>query len=144
MVKPNCSAHSKLVELTTSVLQIVLFGQVLMRNIIALWLFCFYWETWKLQTVYLFNLVITDDSLSICLPFQPGFSLRQKAHDLLSHSLRSVSFSGRLPSTQRWLLTTILQWHCSIRKIHTMTARHAGITLLKPFILLANNCYYVH
>lgn len=31
--------------------------------------------------MYLFNLVIADSLLSICLPFQPDFSLREKAQD---------------------------------------------------------------
>ncbi|XP_075684993.1 hydroxycarboxylic acid receptor 2-like [Rhinoderma darwinii] len=55
---------------------IIVLGSVF--NCIALWAFCFYIKSWKVSTVYLFNLSMADFLLIICLPFRTDYYLKQK------------------------------------------------------------------
>ncbi|XP_006871253.1 PREDICTED: 12-(S)-hydroxy-5,8,10,14-eicosatetraenoic acid receptor [Chrysochloris asiatica] len=92
MTPPNCSVHSDATEVSVAILLVVEFGLGLLGNAIALWAFFFRLKVWKPHTVYLFNLVIADLLLTICLPFRIAFYLRHKVWSFGHRSCQSLLF----------------------------------------------------
>uniref|UniRef100_G3TR93 G protein-coupled receptor 31 n=2 Tax=Loxodonta africana TaxID=9785 RepID=G3TR93_LOXAF len=78
MTPSNCSVHSDVMEILVTTLLMLEFGLGLLANAIALWTFFFRLKVWKPYVVYLFNLVMADLLLTICLPFHITFYLRHK------------------------------------------------------------------
>ncbi|XP_004476985.1 12-(S)-hydroxy-5,8,10,14-eicosatetraenoic acid receptor [Dasypus novemcinctus] len=69
MPSPNCSTPSNVVDMLVAVLLMLEFGLGLLGNAIALWTFFFRLKVWKPYAIYLFNLVLADLLLTVCLPF---------------------------------------------------------------------------
>ncbi|XP_072499976.1 12-(S)-hydroxy-5,8,10,14-eicosatetraenoic acid receptor [Notamacropus eugenii] len=82
MTPVNCSLHNSLVEISIATLLILEFALGLLGNALALWSLTSHLKVWKPYAVYLFNLVIADLLLSVCLPFQITFYLMHKKWEL--------------------------------------------------------------
>lgn len=78
MPPPNCSEHSVAVEVAVASLLVLECGLGLLGNAVALWTFLFRLKVWKPHAIYLFNLVVADLLLTLCLPFLAAFFLRHK------------------------------------------------------------------
>ncbi|XP_007948679.2 12-(S)-hydroxy-5,8,10,14-eicosatetraenoic acid receptor [Orycteropus afer afer] len=92
MTAPNCSVHSAAMEISVATLLMLEFGLGLLGNTVALWTFFFRLKVWKPYAVYLFNLVIADLLLTLCLPFQIAFYLRHKTWSLGRGSCQALLF----------------------------------------------------
>ncbi|KAM5282313.1 12-(S)-hydroxy-5,8,10,14-eicosatetraenoic acid receptor [Hipposideros larvatus] len=92
MLPPNCSAHSDAVEVSVAALLLLECGLGLLGNAVALWAFFFRLRVWKPYAVYLFNLVVADLLLAICLPFRAAFFLGHKTWGLGRESCRALLF----------------------------------------------------
>ncbi|KAM8792327.1 12-(S)-hydroxy-5,8,10,14-eicosatetraenoic acid receptor [Rhynchonycteris naso] len=78
MPPPNCSEHSTAVHVSVATLLALECGLSLLGNAVALWTFLFRLKVRKPPAIYLFNLVIADLLLTLCLPFLAAFFLRPK------------------------------------------------------------------
>lgn len=92
MLPLNCSAHSDAVEVSVATLLLLQCGLGLLGNAVALWALFFRLKVWKPYAVYLFNLVIADLLLAICLPFHAAFFLGHKTWGLGRESCRALLF----------------------------------------------------
>ncbi|XP_054451008.1 12-(S)-hydroxy-5,8,10,14-eicosatetraenoic acid receptor [Pteronotus mesoamericanus] len=81
MLPPNCSEHSAAVEVAVATLLGLECGLGLLGNAVALWTFFSRLKAWKPYAVYLFNLVVADLLLIVCLPFLAAYFLRHKSCD---------------------------------------------------------------
>ncbi|XP_070459427.1 12-(S)-hydroxy-5,8,10,14-eicosatetraenoic acid receptor [Equus przewalskii] len=88
----NCSVHSAAVEGSLAVLLVLECGLGLVGNAIALWTFCFRLKVWKPYAVYLFNLVIADLLLTLCLPFHAASYLTHKTWSLGLSACQTLIF----------------------------------------------------
>ncbi|KAF6113983.1 G protein-coupled receptor 31 [Phyllostomus discolor] len=77
MPPPNCSEPSAVVE--TAVATLLECGLGLLGNAVALWTFFSRLRVWKPYAVYLFNLVLADLLLTLCLPFLAALFLQHRA-----------------------------------------------------------------
>ncbi|XP_036982133.2 12-(S)-hydroxy-5,8,10,14-eicosatetraenoic acid receptor [Artibeus jamaicensis] len=78
MPPPNCSEHSVAVEVAVATLLALECGLGLLGNAVALWTFFSRLKVWKPYAVYLFNLVVADLLLTVCLPFLAAFFLQHR------------------------------------------------------------------
>ncbi|KAK2491390.1 hypothetical protein MC885_018638 [Smutsia gigantea] len=92
MPPPNCSVHSRPVEVSVAALLVLECGLGLLSNAVALWTFLFRLKVWKPYAVYLFNLVIADLLLTLCLPLQAAFYLRHRTWSLGHASCQTLLF----------------------------------------------------
>ncbi|XP_074121269.1 12-(S)-hydroxy-5,8,10,14-eicosatetraenoic acid receptor [Sminthopsis crassicaudata] len=92
MTLMNCSLQNSLVEISIATLMILEFALGLLGNGMALWSFTSHLKVWKPYAVYLFNLVIADLLLSVCLPFQIIFYLMHKKWELGKAGCRILTF----------------------------------------------------
>lgn len=70
---------SSTLESRTSFMFLVMIVEVavgLPGNILALWIFCFRMKFWKPHTIFLFNLMLADFLLLVCVPFRIDTHLR--------------------------------------------------------------------
>ncbi|XP_036918049.1 12-(S)-hydroxy-5,8,10,14-eicosatetraenoic acid receptor [Sturnira hondurensis] len=74
----NCSEHSVVVEGAVATLLALECGLGLLGNLVALWTFFSRLKVWKPYAIYLFNLVIADLLLTVCLPFLAAFFLQHE------------------------------------------------------------------
>ncbi|XP_037673381.1 12-(S)-hydroxy-5,8,10,14-eicosatetraenoic acid receptor [Choloepus didactylus] len=92
MLLSNCSVHSDVIATSVAALLMLEFGLGLMGNAIALWTFFCRLKVWKPYVVYLFNLVIADLLLTVCLPLAVIFYLRHKKWSFGHTSCQTLHF----------------------------------------------------
>ena len=92
MLQPNCSEHSRAVEVAAASLLLLECGLGTLGNAVALWTFFFRLKVWKPYAVYLLNLVLADLLLASCLPFHAAFYLGRKSWGLGRASCQALLF----------------------------------------------------
>ncbi|XP_074044137.1 12-(S)-hydroxy-5,8,10,14-eicosatetraenoic acid receptor [Macrotis lagotis] len=114
----NCSLHNSSVEISIATLLILEFVLGLLGNVIALWSFTSHLKVWKPYAVYLFNLVIADLMLSVCLPFQITFYLLHKKWELGQTTSCLLTFLLSLSRTGGIAFLTAVALDRYLRVVH--------------------------
>ncbi|XP_044532366.1 12-(S)-hydroxy-5,8,10,14-eicosatetraenoic acid receptor [Gracilinanus agilis] len=118
MTPIHCSFQNSLVEISIVSLLILEFAVGLLGNAIALWTFISHLKVWKPYAVYLFNLVIADLLLSVCLPFQISFYLMHKKWELGPAACRTLIFLLSLSRTSGIAFLTAVAMDRYLRVVH--------------------------
>ncbi|KAG7476599.1 hypothetical protein MATL_G00084690 [Megalops atlanticus] len=73
-----CAFDSPILDQVLPPILVLEFMFGLMGNFVALWMFIFYMDTWKPNSVYLTHLAVADSVVLFCLPFRADYYRRGK------------------------------------------------------------------